>query len=153
MPLKFVFEKNTAVIALEAWPHRQKGLVRWLAWEKARKDWLAKGGMWGSGGEPRGLKRACLVEELERTRRPGGLFCPLIELKIILGLHALPLFGLLITKCLNLAPEWILLFESNPPCIVIKGRSEFGAVPAATSGISWRIHALVKKTIHRHRAG
>jgi hypothetical protein len=48
------FSKKDVGITLEALSHRQQGLVRWLAWEKARKDWIAKGGMWGFEGEPRG---------------------------------------------------------------------------------------------------
>jgi hypothetical protein len=46
------------------------------------------------------------------------LFCPLAQLKITLGLHKRLLFGLkkTRTKCLNLRPEWVLLFRSNPPC-------------------------------------
>ena len=48
------FSKKDVGITLEALSHRQQGLVRWLAWEKARKDGIAKGGMWGFEGEPRG---------------------------------------------------------------------------------------------------
>jgi hypothetical protein len=47
------FSKKNVGITLEAWSHRQQGLARWLAWEKARKDRFAKRGMWESGGEPR----------------------------------------------------------------------------------------------------
>jgi hypothetical protein len=48
------FSKKNIGIALEAWSHRQQGLERWLAWEKAWMDWLAKGGHVGVWGEPRG---------------------------------------------------------------------------------------------------
>jgi hypothetical protein len=46
------FSKKNVGITLEAWSHRQQGLARWLAWEKAGQDWLAKGGEFG--GEPWG---------------------------------------------------------------------------------------------------
>jgi hypothetical protein len=55
------FSKNSVEIALEGWSHRQQGLVRWLAWEKARKDWLAKG-LGGGLGASRGAKEGLLIE-------------------------------------------------------------------------------------------
>jgi len=62
-----------------------------------------------------------LNEWLERSRRPGELFCPLIQLKNMLGWSACSLFGFESTRivCLNLAPEWLLLFVTSPPCTYI----------------------------------
>ena len=50
------FSKKYVEITLKAWSHRQQGLARWLAWEKARKDWLAKGGYMGVWGRAAGFK-------------------------------------------------------------------------------------------------
>jgi hypothetical protein len=54
VPLRLVFRRKTLELPL-TWSQAE-GLARWLAWEKAWKDWLAKG-VCGGLGASRGAKR------------------------------------------------------------------------------------------------
>jgi hypothetical protein len=55
MPLRLVFRRQTLELPLRR-GRRQQVPARWLAWEKARKDWLAKGGYMGVWGRAVELK-------------------------------------------------------------------------------------------------